>query len=403
MTFPKAFVLILFLSAGTLLSAQTSGETGFSEETGFPQETILQSYERLFIRSSLAAKVNVLQDAATDDQAAEFYGPLCRRALRFVIDNAPLFRDDPDMINITVTAVKGVGENAYSPAADTLWQVFLQFSDNVIRYEILQTLLVLDSPGLTENINRFLAEQNALYGSGVSPDPQMLRSLFAILGKLGNDESYPVLFTSFLMYPGELGDGAVRALYALKGDLSAFLFRVILNNPPGEKLEALRLALGRENLSPGEKGEIGETVMEAGLALQGGRSQARELCRAGAALIRETRWIRALPLALKYHGQTLAAFRADPSAAEDYLDAVGCLASLGSAESARVLALQLGLYNSKAGALNRDEETIVLALVEGLGTLGYRASYDVLDHALRLPYPEQVKTAVRAALNGLTW
>ncbi|MDR1306003.1 MAG: hypothetical protein LBK74_00325 [Treponema sp.] len=397
MTFSKASALILFLSAGALLSAQTPGETWFSEEP------ILRSYERLFIRSSLATKVNVLQDAATDDQAAEFYGPLCERALRFVIDNAALFREDPDMINITVTAVKGVGENAYSPAADTLWRVFLQFSDNVIRYEILKTLLALDSPGLTENINRFLAGQNDLYGSGVSPDPQMLQSLFAILEKLGNDESYPVLFTSFLMYPGELGDGAVRALYGLNGDLSGFLFRVILNNPPGEKLEALRLALGRENLDPGEKGEIGETVMEAGLALQGGRGQARELCRAGAALIRETRWIRALPLVLKYHSQTLAAFRADPSGLEDYLDAVGCLASLRSAESARVLALQLGLYNSKAGALNQDEETVVLALVGSLGTLGYRASYDTLDHALRLPYPEQVKTAVRAALNSLTW
>jgi hypothetical protein len=397
MTFSKVSVLILFLSAGALLAAQTPAETGF------PGETILQSYERLFIRSSLATKVNVLQDAATDDQAAEFYGPLCERALRFVIDNAALFREDPDMINITVAAVKGVGESVYNPATDTLWRVFLQFSDNVIRYEVLKTLLVLGSSGLTENINRFLAGQNDLYGSGLSFDPQMLRSIFTLLEKLGNDESYPVLFTSFLMYPGELGDEAVKALYGINGDLSGFLFRVMLNNPPGEKLEALRLALGRKNLGPGEKGEIGETAMEAGLALQGGQSQARELCRAGAALIRETRWIRALPLVLKYHSQTLAAFRADPAAVEDYLDAVGCLASLQSAEAARVLTLQLGLYNSKAGTLSLGEETVVLALIDALKGQGYRASYDTLDYAGRLPHSDKVKAAARDALDSLKW
>jgi hypothetical protein len=401
MTFSKVPALFLFLlaalPAATPAAAQTPGESRL------PGESILQSYERIFIRSSLATKVNVLQDAATDDQAAEFYGPLCGRALRFVMDNAALFRDDPDMITITVIAVKGVGENAYSPAAETLWQVFLRFPDNVIRYEVLKTLPALNSPGLTENINQFLAEQNSLYGSGLSPDPQMLRALFSILEKLGNDESYPVLFTAYLMYPGDLGEEAVKALYGINGALSAFLLRVILNNPPGEKLEALLLALDRENLSPGERGEIAEAAMEASLALQSGGGKNRDLRTAAAALIRETRWIRALPLVVKYHNQALAAFRADPSTLEEYLDALGCLAALQSAESARVLTLQLGLYNSRAGALDRNEETIVLALIEALAGLGYKASYDALDYAGRLPYSDTVKAAALDALDSLKW
>ena len=37
------------------------------------RETILQSYERIFIRSSLNSKVNVLSDAAFDEAANDAY------------------------------------------------------------------------------------------------------------------------------------------------------------------------------------------------------------------------------------------------------------------------------------------------------------------------------------------
>jgi hypothetical protein len=213
------------------------------------QESILQSYERLFIRSDLNTKVNVLLDAATDDQSAEFYGPLCGTALHFVLDNAALFNEDPDMINITVIAVKGVGESGYSAAAEVLWQVFLRFPDNLIRYEILKTFPVLDSPSLTGKISDYLTEQNELYGSGIGFDPQLLSALFTALGGMGDDSAYPVLFASSLIYPGGLGEEAAQALYVVDGDLNAFLLRIILNNPPAEKLEAFKLALGQEALT----------------------------------------------------------------------------------------------------------------------------------------------------------
>jgi hypothetical protein len=391
-TFSKQVTLFFVLTAALSLYGQVT-------------EPILQSYERIFIRSSLGTKVNVLQDAATDDQAAEFYRPLCNLALDFVLENAALFREDPEMIQIAVIAVRGVGASSYSPGAENLWQVFLQFPDNVIRLEILRILPALDPPVVLEDMNRFLADQNALYTSALSPDPQLLSALFTALGNGGDRRCYPVLFSSALLYPGTLGEEALRAMYAVQDDLCAFLGQVIVKNPPTEKLEALKLALAWEGLSGEERGELAETALETALGYQvrAGMTEMAELRRSALSLIRETRWARAFPQVFKYYTQTMEEFRRDPSRKEDLLDSIACLSSLENSDAAQVLSLQLGLYNSRAFSLSRDEHEVVFALVRALGDLGFKASYDVLLQIPSLSYPEDTIQAAREALDKLKW
>ncbi|MDR2210624.1 MAG: hypothetical protein LBO65_04040 [Spirochaetaceae bacterium] len=387
----RIFVLAFFMSA---LSLQ-----------GQIPEPILQSYERIFIRSSLDTKVNVLQDAATDDRAAEFYGPLCSLALDFVLENAGLFRDDPDMIQIALIAIRGVGSSRYNPGAENLWQVFLQFPDRVIRLEVLQTLPSLDWPPVIEKINRFLGDQNNLYASAISPDPPLLSALFTALGSIGDSRSYPVLFASALLYPGDLGVEAARALYAVGGDLPAFLRSVVLKNPPAEKLAAFKMALAWENPEGGERGELAETALEAALGspASGGAEELTELRRSALALIRETRWTRAFPQVFTYYTRAMEEFRKDPSRKEDLFDAIACLSALENADAARVLGLQLGLYNSRAASLSGDENEVVLALVRALGDLAYKASFDSLTRIGSLPYPEEIIGAAQEALDKLQW
>jgi len=368
-----------------------------------PGETILRSYERIFIRSSLSTKVNVLSDAANDEAAADFYGPLCELALRFVIENAPLFREDSDMISITLIAVRGIGKYRYSPAAETLWQALLRFPDKVIRDEILGVLPVLDISALTEKINSFLAEQNRRYSSGQGADYQLLSSLFTLLGKAGNDSSYPVLFASSLLHSGDLEMEARRAMNGIDGNFLSFCLEVILRNPPAEKLQAFKLFMAGEARSAEEKGILAEAALEAALAASGDRNEIRELAERSIDFIRETERVRALPQVLNYYNQSLAAFRANPSRKQPLLKTVSCLGSLKSADAAQPLALQLGLYNSRFGAVQDAELEVVLALVKALGQLGYKASFDALNYAGILPYPEEIQEAVRSALKTLQW
>jgi hypothetical protein len=397
-SFVKLFLFVLIcVMIVPALGAQVSGAQ-------VPGETILQSYERLFIRSGLSTKVNVLSDAANDEAAADFYGPLCALALDFVTANGRLFRDDADMVNIAVAAVRGVGKYAYLPATDTVWQIFLRFPDNIIRYEILEVLPVLDTYSLTEKVNGFIAEQNRQYSAGLIPDSRILVPLFDLLGDTGDESSYPVLFAASRLYSGEVREEAAKALYRIEGDFFGFCIKMILDNPPLEKLEAFKAALSWEGLSSEQKGVLAETSLETALSLPGVmRSETRELIEAALGLVKETQWVRALPQVLKYYNQSLAAFRSDVSQKRFLLNSIDCLGALKSAEAAEVLALQLGLYNSRAPSLEEDEQEVVLALIQALGRLGYKASYDSIHYASLLPYPEEIKGEARNALVMLKW
>jgi len=395
-------VLTLLILPVQRLRAQTSSET------------ILQSYERTFIRANLSTKVNVLFDAAQDEAANEFYGAFCELALRFVVVNAPLFPNDPDMINITLAAIKGIRNYSYSPAAETLWEVFVRFPDNVIRLEILQTLPTLNTQALSERANDFLTEQNRLHGSGLGPDVQVLLALFEALGKMGNESSYPVLFASSLMYSGDLEKEALRALKEISGDFTAFCMKVILNNPPSEKLEALKLAAASEELSAEQKGSLAEAALETALATNSAErwNQNRNLAELAIRLIQEAERVSALPLVLKYYNQSLGAFNNDPSQKQPVLETIACLAALKNSTAVQPLSLQLGFYNSRlsfsnsmvgVGGLSPEEREVTLALISALGNLGYKVSYAPIYEATTLPYPPEIQNAAREALSKLQW
>jgi hypothetical protein len=76
----------------------------------FSQDAILISYERNFLRASLANKAGILRDAAVDDRSSEFIGSLYDFALSFVLDSGELLKDDPDMIALVGIAARGAGE-----------------------------------------------------------------------------------------------------------------------------------------------------------------------------------------------------------------------------------------------------------------------------------------------------
>jgi hypothetical protein len=120
------------------------------------QELILVSYQRNFLRANLAAKAQILRDAAADVRAAEFIGDLYEFALTFSLQNVDILRDDPDLITLTTMAARGAGTSGSLASVDRLWRVFAAFPNSAIRTAALHSLGAL-APGNTqmaENINQ---------------------------------------------------------------------------------------------------------------------------------------------------------------------------------------------------------------------------------------------------------
>ncbi|MDR2182058.1 MAG: hypothetical protein LBN92_05190, partial [Treponema sp.] len=120
--------------------------------------------------------------------------------------------------------------------------------------------------------------------------------------------------------------------------------------------------------------------------------------------IREERIGRALPLVIKNYHHCLAAYRSSRERGRaDYLEAVSAVAAMENAEAAGLLTLQLDLVNAGMESSASCDESVVLALVDALGALGYKAAYDSLARMDRLPYSAAVKSSAADALAKLQW
>jgi HEAT repeat protein len=374
------------------------------------QETILDSYQRNFIRASLSTKAGILRDAATDDRSREFIGQLYEFALNFSLLNADILRDDPDMIALTALACRGAGAAGYKASVDTLWKVFLAYRDSLTRAETLGALALLGKGNaqVVENLNQYLANQNNLYRSGMSPDYHTLSACIAALSALGDPSSFPVLFSAMTAgYPNSITQETARALGSIHGDYKQFLIDVIRKNPPAEKMAAFRAGINNESFGSAEKGQLAETALELGLSLSPvsgeGDPVIASLRYAAVSALDQLQWTNASPQVIKHFYRVQADYQNGLAPRERLLEAIHCLGAMGSSDAAQALALQLGFLNSQTERSGEFDDAITMAVVQALGAIGDKSAFDHLLYISYLSYPEHIQAAAREALTHLKW
>jgi HEAT repeat protein len=374
------------------------------------QESILDSYERNFIRAGLSTKAGVLRDAATDDRAVEFIGRLYEFALDFSLRNAEILRDDPDMIALTVLACRGAGSSGHTASVDILWKIFLAYRDSLTRPEALKALAQLGRGNreVVENLNQYLANQNNLHRSGMSPDYPTLSACIAALAVLGDSSSFPVLFSALIAgYPSNITQETAGALGSIQGDYKQYLIDVIRKNPPAEKAAAFQAGLGNDHFGSAEKGQLAETALELGLALSSGSGEGdpsvSRLRYTAVSTLTRLQWTSASPLVIKHFYGVQADYQNGQAPRERLVEAIECLGAMGSSDAAQVLALQLGFLNSQTERSGEFDDTVTLAVVKALGSIGDKSAFDYLLYISYLSYPEHIQAAAREALNQLKW
>jgi hypothetical protein len=374
------------------------------------QEPILLSYERNFIRAGLLAKVEVLQDAATDERAQEFIGELYELALNFSLQNADMFKEDPDMIALIVSAVRGVRDSFHTVSTDTLWEVFSIYRNSLTRGEILGALAVLgrENRQVVNRLNQYLTEQNNFFRSRMSIDFSVLSACIAALGVLGDPSSYPVLFSAMINgYPDTVSGEAALALGSIRGDYKQYLIEVIRKNPPAEKLIAFDAGMNNEKFGGTERGEIAEAALDTGLAASSGEAEDRadlaSLRYAAVQALTGLKWTRAASLAIKNFHQVQDDYVEGNVPKKQLLEAIACLGVMGNSEASQTLILQLGYINSQTERSGTYDGDITLELLKALGNIGDKSAFDYLLYVGYLPYSEEIQDAAREALNRLKW
>ncbi|GHU47958.1 hypothetical protein FACS1894200_04150 [Spirochaetia bacterium] len=375
----------------------------------FAQESILTSYQRNFVRANLTTKMGILRDAATDEHAPEFIGALYEFALSFVLRNADLLKNDPDMIALAGIACQGAGQAKYKRSVETLWRVFQFYQDSLTRVEVLNALSALGGGNthLLGQLNQYLANQTSLYRSGVSVDIPTVTACIQTLASLGDASSFPVLFSAMTAEYPSAGEAAAQALQTINGDLKQFLLDVLKKNPPLDKLYAYRAGVHNEKFTDLEQAELAQTALEISLAdysgSQDNMNALRELRYLTIPVLTQYKWSRASPHVLQHYYKAQADFADRLVSQEHFLEAIRAVGAMGNSEAAQLLALQLGFFNSQTERNASVNAAVTLAVINALGEIGDKIAFDYLLYISYLSYPDEIQSAAKEALNQLKW
>jgi hypothetical protein len=343
-------------------------------------------------------------------------------SLQAALANARAMRGeaDPDTTKEILAAVREIAQEDRETAPEILWQIFDAFHNTEIKTEVINAVVGIEGGDTLETRLGELLVRQGNFAQRV--DYPLLRSLVDILRRTGTPDSYrPLFHTLTLPYDEDFLLEVEDVLISIasnrngRSDLYAFLVNIILDDPGknsslphsfDEKLAALRLGTRKNILSEFEKGALAEAALRAGMEHSGDLGSGRTLRLEAAKIIHEMKWVFAHPLMLKYYTFAESAFysvEVPIQEKDEYLGAISCLSAMNDAEAARVLSLRLGLLNSVMEFSGSWDIDIMLAMIKALGRLGYKSSFDNLNHIGLLAYPDTVKKSALDAVKRLQW
>jgi len=383
----------------------------FASGAAFAQDasSVLLTYQRNFVRSSLATKLELLKEASGTVKATDI-APLYDTALRFVLNNAGLLAGDAQLRDLALLAVQKAGESGYTKASDDIWSVFTVYAgDGELRAAALDAYARtgMGDPKTVTDIGGFLASQLSIYRSGMQPEYPSMEAAVAALGLLANSDSYTVLFAAYVAAPNPVIKAkAADAITKLKGNLGAWLRGIVANNPPLERAAAFELGQGA-GLSDDDRGALAEAALNAALDWTGDspveQAAMYKLRVSADKVIGDLKWQRAASSAIKHFRLLWSDWQKGKGSKDDLVAAIQTLGSMGSTEAAQALALNLQLINAQTEQGKPWDEDILLAIIDALGNLGDKVAFDYLLYIGYLQYPDTIKSAAKDALQQLKW
>lgn len=388
-------VLLILIVAGSV--------PGFAQDT----DRFVRAYRDRFREASPENRLQILRSA--DTAPVEELGPLYLQAVRSVLSRADEIPRNIILRDIALLAVERIGEGGYTPAASSLWALFLEYDDATARILILEALADIGrgDAQLVRDLNGWVQAQVNLYRAGIVPDRQVLRQSARTLGELGDPSSFPVLLDVRLAHVSALvseeADNAMRGL-------------------PGEYVDAAVAAVNARSVAY-RREALEHFLSEAELANEAAaRLAASVLGHAGAEVLRdvtlveEQRQVRyraarelmdvshpaAVEPLIRHLNLTFSDYDRGLTARTWVLEAIAALGATGTDRASARLVSLLDLLNAYTENDRHYDTQIMLAVITNLQRLGDPQAADALFYVTMLDYPRSVRDAARAALSAVS-
>ncbi|MFP4426592.1 MAG: hypothetical protein ACLFPP_09050 [Spirochaetaceae bacterium] len=390
-----------------LILITVAGFAQDGEDQSDNQSSLVERYIANFRDANLRTKVGILE--ASEEEALQEMAPLYAEALSYLVSNANDIRRDTTLQEMTDFVVEKVAEAEYAPAAEPLWQLFLNRQESLARVSILQAISATgqENQQVVVNLNQWISDRNRLKAGGDDVDLQVFHQAVVTAGELGSASSYPVLLEARLQqYAERISNSAVEAMQSLEGDEVQLAIDALAGRDPEEKMEAFSFLVRSGLYSAEEEPVIAQAALnqalEATVSEPTVTAELRQLRYEAAQVITDAGHSDATRTMIRHFNQTVLEYDRGVTTRQRVLEAVEGLGAMDTDEAAVRLTDYLELLNTYT-ELDRPYDTeIVMAVIRNLERLGRPGSYNALFYCTLLDYPSRVKDAAREAMRAVS-
>ncbi len=370
-------------------------------------DPVVLSYQRNFIRASMATKIELLNDASRITNVN--MTPLYVDSIGFVLSNLTVLGQDAQLVEIASVSASKLAQYRDPSAIPSLRKLLATLTDPKVRLSVINAYSVLakDRKDDIAFLDSWFAGAVDLALSGTPADQRVLSACATALGKLGAASSFLPLFRASL---SNLDSSVVlasqNAINQISEGYTDQILAIIRENPVKDVQAAFSLSTRREGLTNAERGQIAETVFSRFAAIEGeeaARQPTKDLVRESMKQLAALSWSQASPAVVKYFYRIQGEYKNGQSNSDMLVPVIACMGSMATNEASQALSIFLGLLNSETEQKKTYNEQLLLAVIKSLGELGDKTAFDYLLYVGYLEYPETVKQASRDALARLNW
>ena len=365
--------------------------------------------QKRFVGGNLQDKTTSVKEAS-DSEVVD----LAKAAIEFSINYKDIMGNDRDFAALAVAGVIALPqafiENASDSEKNLISEKFLSlyriFEDNTVRIAVLNKIsaCALKSGEIIEELNSFVKNENPS-----SVDMALVKCIIQTLGTIGNSDSCGILFSAIPQKKWEAFKGDLeKSFKILLSDNERLSLDLISHGNAQEIRTIFNLVAKNEENSKNFIAEIAENVLLRSIYIVENSSSAGEdllnLQQEAFGLLKSLNWTRASNTAVQYFEQARKEFDKGLIKEDDFCSVIVSLPVVSPIGSIQPLSSYLVSINKCMEDKSfSPAESVVLAIISALGTVGDKNAFDALLGVTYYEYSDSVIAAARDALAKLKW
>ena len=382
--------ILIFLSVNFNLSAQNQ----------------VSVYQMLFTKGNIAQKIQAVDFAGKDNNYV-----FLSDCLDFCIQSNSLIGPDADIDNLTINVLKNFNNTAslmelndVKLVCKKIQSCFNNFSSDHVKIACLNRFAVFNNPENVKFVNDYVSDK-ALNNQ---PMTSVILSAVNLMGKIGNNESFSILFAADIANVWPKYSSYIQSAYStLAVNASADLINLFTKAPVEQKLMVLNLIKNSSEIPEFVKGQLAQKSLSMSIINideeQDISPAQNKLMSESVNLLAQINWSMSSEVVADYFPLAQNLYQKEQISAEDFISIIQSCTQIASQNMVLPLIKYLNFLNRSTQDNKPVNTQVVLSVINSLGGLGDKQAFDELLFVTYLDYTQEVLEAAKSALDNLKW